>query len=68
MTDISAIRYISADIRAKPVYRIGYVPSIKYQLSAITLNCLFFRESTSDLGFYLLSMNYVSNSISLEED
>ena len=58
-------RYRSA---VKPVYRVGYVPSIKYRLNTITLNCLFFRASTSDLGFYLLSMKYICNSLSLEED
>ena len=54
--------------QAKLVYCIGSVPLIKYRLSVITLNYLFFRASTSDFGLYLLSMNYVCNSLSLEED
>ena len=36
--------YISADLRAKPVYRIGSLPPIKYRLSAITLNSLFLEQ------------------------
>ena len=51
--------YWSADIRAKSIYRISYLPPIKYRLGAITLNSLFFRASTSTLAFYLQSMTCV---------
>ena len=38
-------RYILGDLRAKPVYRIGSPPPIKYRLSAITLNSLFLEQA-----------------------
>ena len=60
--------YWPADIRARLIYRIGYLSRIKYRLSAITSYCLFFRASTSALAFYLLSITCVCNSLSLEED
>ena len=47
----------------KSVYRISYLLPIKYWLSAITLNCLFFRASTSVLAFCLLSMTCVCSSL-----
>ena len=52
-------RYISADLMAKLVYCIGFLPPIKYWLSAIILNSSFFRTSTSTLAFYLCSMTCV---------
>ena len=45
--------YLSANIRAKSIYRIGYLPPIKYRLSTITLNCLFLRASTTALDCWL---------------
>ena len=42
---------ISADIRSKPIYRIGYLPPIKYWRSTVTLNCLFLRVSLTAFDY-----------------